>query len=138
MYTAPRNFRKTLREGGHRGTSITIYNFDGALVDSTVRKLKAFHHSYYEPSRAILDDDAADLKRTDIVVENRCKTHAAHKACEWGVKILALGDGTCKETPTDNAHIGIKSARNSSTSLFNRIDAWLISRRVLGRCIFTV
>ena len=44
MYTASRNFRKTLREEGHRGTSITIYNFDGALVDSTVRKLKAFHH----------------------------------------------------------------------------------------------
>ena len=82
MYTAFRNFRKTIRGDMHRETSIAIYNFDGALVDSTVRKLQAFRYLYYEPRDAILDDDMAELKRVDIIVKKRCKLHAAHTACE--------------------------------------------------------
>jgi len=122
MFTAASEFWPSLRCSGHKGIAISVYNLDGALVDSTVEKCEALHELYYDESQGfVAKEDVKDLKNSEWPVKNRCKIHAAHKSIEWGLKPINT------EETQDNCHIGVKSLLNSSSLIHEGLDEWLLT-----------
>ena len=104
LFGAGAGFFPTLRSLRHSGPAIQLYLFDGALMAEAPAFIGR-HELWYDEEHGACwaegDDEAAELKDTDVTLSLRCRVHAAHKAVDWGSKAYQ------GESIVDDAHIVI-------------------------------
>ena len=100
---------------------ISAYLQDGLHAAGTRRRMVARHELYYTTCAASSADARFEACQKDWVVALRCILHVASSAIKW-----SLSRHAC-ETVVDDAHMTIKSLRNSTSGLYDLIRQHVIS-----------
>ena len=106
------------RDVGHDGIAIMLWLQDGALCESTYRKLRASSEMRYKAE----DTDDDDIRARKLLQLNQewiipmaCKAHVCSNALKWGIQ-SQVGSSL-----VEDAHVCIASLINSSTPLVSSI-----------------
>lgn len=112
------------RNLGCEGIVISVYVLDGALFDTCKRFFGARHAMAYSEEFAEQDGVHNDIieKMTDWNFSVKCKAHMMQKSIEWALK------GCGSEEVHTNAHIVIKSLRNTAADMHRSVDELITTR----------
>lgn len=95
---------------------------DGLHADQFGRYMAARHALFYQHLEEVNGSEDALIAEKDIQLSWRCTLHVASSAIHWGMKPYV-------PTPTtlDDIHIAIKSLINSSLSLFEVVEPFVLA-----------